>query len=227
MLPATRAVPKELLPLGVTPVIDLVLAELTGAGLEDIVVVGAPDKPALAAHLEGVPGVRVVEQPRPRGLGDAVRCAAAAVGDAPFVVALPDALVGHDVVPALLGLVAGGFDGAIALEPVPAERALRYGIAELAADGTLTRLREKPEAVPPGRALAVAARYVLPPTVFATLAGTPPGRGGEVQLTDAIASLVAGGARLAGHVIAGRRDVGSPAGYAEAFRAEAHARGLG
>ena len=210
MAPVTRAVPKELLPLGVTPIIDVVLDELAAAGVTDVVVVAAPAKPALRAYLDG--RVRVVDQPEPRGLGDAVLCAAEAIGDRPFVVALPDALVTHDVVPALL---AAALDGAVALEEVAPERASGYGIAEVS-DGRITRIEEKPAA--PRSNLAVAARYVLPPAVFGALRELAPGVGGEIQLTDALARLVADGVRLAGVVTRGaRRDVGSPEGYAAAF----------
>jgi UTP--glucose-1-phosphate uridylyltransferase len=221
MLPATRSVPKELLPLGVTPVLDVILAELRRAGLAEIVVVGAPDKPAIDAHVAGDDHVRVVRQPEPRGLGDAVLQAADAVGDAPFAVALPDALVPDRLLPALLERVAAGFDGAVALEPVPAARAGHYGTARLDRDGTITRLAEKAPAEPGAtEALAVAARYVLPGATFDALRRTAPGHGGEVQLTDALADLIAQGARLAGVVLRPgerRRDVGSPAGYAAAF----------
>src|SRR6476661_4680515 len=111
MEPVTRAVPKELLPLGVTPLIDLVLDELAAAGLTEVVVVGAPDKPALRDYLGD--RVHVIDQPQPRGLGDAVLCAAEVVGDRPFAVALPDALVAHHVLPTLLERA---LDGAVALE---------------------------------------------------------------------------------------------------------------
>ena len=80
----------------------------------------------------------------------------------------------------------------------------------------IIRIEEKPDA--PASNLAVAARYVLPAATFDALRDQPPGHGGEVQLTDALAALVAGGARLAGVVTTGaRRDVGSPEGYAAAF----------
>jgi UTP--glucose-1-phosphate uridylyltransferase len=213
MAPVTRVVPKELLPLGVTPVIDVVLDELAGAGLTEIVVVGAPDKPALRAYLAGRDGVQVVDQPEPRGLGDAVLRAAELVGDRPFAVALPDALVAPGVLPALLE---AGLDGAIALEEVVPERASAYGIATLDPDGVITQIEEKPAA--PESNLAVAARYVLPAATFDALRDLGPGHGGEVQLTDALAALVAAGMRLAGVVTTGaRRDVGSPEGYAAAF----------
>lgn len=213
MAPVTRGVPKELLPLGVTPIIDIVLDELASAGLTEVVVVGAPDKPALRAYLGGHDGVRVIDQPEPRGLGDAVLCAADVVGDRPFAIALPDALVTPDVLPALLG---AGLDGAIALEQVPPERASAYGIATVDPDGVITHIEEKPAA--PASNLAVAARYVLPAATFAALREVRPGHGGEVQLTDALAALVAAGTLLAGVVTTGaRRDVGSPEGYAAAF----------
>jgi UTP-glucose-1-phosphate uridylyltransferase len=211
MEPVTRAVPKELLPLGVTPVIDLVLDELAAAGFTEVVVVCAPDKPALREYLGD--RVRVIDQPQPRGLGDAVLCAAEVVGDRPFAVALPDALVAHDVLPMLLERA---LDGAVALEEVPAERASAYGIATVDGDGVITHIEEKPPR--PASRLAVAARYVLPPATFEVLRRVPPGHGGEVQLTDALARLVHDGVRLAGVVTTGaRRDVGSPEGYAAAF----------
>ena len=176
MLPATRSVPKELLPLGVTPVLDVILAELRHAGLAEIVIVGAPDKPAIDLHVAGDPHVLVVPQPEPRGLGDAVLQAAGAVGEAPFAVALPDALLPDRVLPALLERVAEGFDGAIALEPVPAARAAHYGTARLDADGAITQLVEKAPAEPGAtEALAVAARYVLPAATFDVLRRTAPG----------------------------------------------------
>jgi UTP--glucose-1-phosphate uridylyltransferase len=216
LAPLTRAVPKELLPLGARPVLDLVLEELRGAGVERIVLVTAPGKEALLAHAGDLGSALQTEA---LGLGDAVLRAAGQTGDGPFVVALPDALLGGpETVRALLA-AARGLDGAVAVERVVPERASRYGIVGVD-DGLVTTLVEKP---PPGTApsdLAIAARYVLPPAIFDALRATAPGAGGEVQLTDAIARLVAGGARIAAVPLAPgvrREDVGSRAGYAAAF----------
>ncbi|MCW3066106.1 MAG: UTP--glucose-phosphate uridylyltransferase [Solirubrobacterales bacterium] len=222
LAPVTRAVPKELLPLGTRPVLDHVLDELNAAGVARVVLVAAPGKRALLEHLSGNPAVSVAWQADPLGLGDAVLQAEGETGEEPFVVALPDALFGGPAaLRALLDVVAArDLDGAVAVERVAPERASHYGIVGTHGDGLIRELVEKPA---PGTApsdLAIAARYVLPPAIFAALRATEAGSGGEVQLTDALARLVAAGARIAAVPLpAGvrRQDVGSPAGYAAAF----------
>jgi UTP--glucose-1-phosphate uridylyltransferase len=222
MLPATRAVPKELLPLGTTPVIDLVLEELAAAGVAEAVLVTATGKAALEAHVaSGAIAARFVRQAAPRGLGDAVLCAEPLAGADAFVVALPDALVAPAATRAAVAAVlSGGAEGAIVVERVAPEAVGSYAMVDVDGDGWIREVVEKPG---PGWAkgdLAVAARYVLPHAVFAALRATGPGHGGEVQLTDAIAALVRGGARFAAIELPAhqpRRDVGSPAGYSAAF----------
>jgi UTP--glucose-1-phosphate uridylyltransferase len=229
LLPVTRAVPKELLPLGRRPLVQHVVDELGEAGIEHAVLVTARGKTALIDHLDGLDGLPVriatVRQPEARGLGDAVLCAEGLTGAGPFVVALGDALVGASAVRALVEAVdAGGLDGAIAVERVAADRVGRYGIVATDDGGLVTGLVEKPA---PGSApsdLAVAARYVLPAAIFGVLRAASPGADGEVGLTEAIAALVRDGARIAAVPLptgARRLDVGSPAGYAAAFTAHA------
>lgn len=228
LLPATRAIPKELLPLGRKPVLQHVVEELEAAGVANVVLVTARGKGALVDHLDGLEGLRAriatVHQSEQLGLGDAVRCAEGLTGTGPFVVALGDTLVGAAAISALVEAVdERGLDGAIALERVAADRLEHYGVAQVDAEGVITGLVEKPA---PGTApsdLAVAARYVLPPSLFPALAQTGPGREGEIQLTDAIAGLIADGAKLGAVVLpsAMRIDIGSPAGYAAAFTAHA------
>jgi UTP--glucose-1-phosphate uridylyltransferase len=221
MLPATRAVPKELLPLGTTPVIDLVLAELAAAGVGEAVLVTAGGKRALEEHVaHAALATRFVRQRTPRGLGDAVLCAERLTHAEPFVVALPDALVTPAATREAVAAVADGADGAIVLERVPAEAAGRYAMAEVGEDRLIRALVEKPGRGWDGGDLAVAARYVLPPSVFGALRATAPGHGGEVQLTDALATLVERGARIAAVELAEdepRVDLGSPGGYSAAF----------
>ena len=219
LAPLTRAVPKELLPLGRRPVLDIVLEELHAAGIDRIVLVGAPGKEALLGHADDL---EYVLQPEPRGLGDAVLCAEGAV-DGPFVVALPDALYGGpEMLRALLD-AAQGVDGAVAVERVPPERVSSYGIVGVDERGRITELVEKPHGQAPSD-LAIAARYVLPPAIFDALRATRPEPPAEHQLTDAIARLVAGGARFRAVLPppgVRRSDVGSRAGYAAAFVAHA------
>jgi UTP--glucose-1-phosphate uridylyltransferase len=228
-LPVTRAVPKELLPLGRRPLVQHVVDELADAGIEHAVLVTARGKTALIDHLDGLDGLPVriatVRQAEPRGLGDAVLCAEGLTGSGPFAVALGDSLVAAAAVRALIAEVDDrGLDGAIAVERVAAERVGLYGVVATDAEGLVTGLAEKPE---PGTApsdLAVAARYVLPEAIFGALRATGPAAGGEVGLTEAIGALVRDGARIAAVPLppdARRLDVGSPAGYAAAFTAHA------
>jgi len=229
LLPLTRALPKELLPLGRKPVIEHVVEEVAAAGIGHAVLVTARGKTALIDHLDGLEalGVQVfaVRQPEPVGLGDAVARAEGMTGQGAFAVALGDCLVGGGALRALIDAVEErGLDGAIAVERVPPERTSSYGIVSAAGDELITRIVEKPEPWETESDLAVAARYVLPTSVFAALAATEPGHEGELQLTDAIAAIIRDGARIAAVPLpegVRRQDVGSPAGYCAAFVAHA------
>ncbi|OGV64089.1 MAG: hypothetical protein A3K19_06060 [Lentisphaerae bacterium RIFOXYB12_FULL_65_16] len=170
--------------------------------------------------------VRFVMQTEQKGLGHAVLCAAGAVGEEPFLVLLGDALVCGER-PAAVQLVDAYTerDGGcvIGLEQVPMERVSRYGVVA----GTrlsdrlyqLSDLVEKPTAAEAPSDLAIAGRYILTPEVFAALRQTTPGRGGEIQLTDAIRAVLPHtpvyGLRYTGR----RYDIGNPVGYLEAAQA--------
>jgi UTP--glucose-1-phosphate uridylyltransferase len=209
LLPATLAQPKEMLPVVATPVVQYVVEELRAAGIERVLLVTRRGKTAIEDHFDAgaVPGVHVaaVRQAEPRGLGDAVLCGAGFAGDRPVAVALGDAILGRGTpsrIVAALGeaLVAHDAVAAIAVQRVAAAVLGRYGVVavEPAAAGVLrvTGLVEKPA---PGAApsdYAIAARYVIAPPVFGALRATAPDSGGEVQLTDALAALVAAGARV-------------------------------
>jgi UTP--glucose-1-phosphate uridylyltransferase len=205
-------------------VIEHVFEEVADAAVTSAVLVTSAAKAELARQL-GLPdtagvATETVIQPHPRGLGDAVLCARGRAGEGPFAVALGDTVVGGGTLARLVAAVAAGADGAIAVERVPRERLSRYGVVATGADGVITALVEKPEPGAEPSDLAVAARYVLPQDVFALLAATEPGLGGEIQLSDALAALVAAGARIAAVPLAPgarREDVGSPAGYTAAF----------
>ena len=177
----------------------------------------------LAAGTVLPPGAAMfARQEEPLGLGHAVLCARHLVGEEPFAVLLPDELLMGDP-PCLAELVdvhgrTGG--SVVALAEVPLAETGRYGIVEIAAEEgrtvTLSGMVEKP---PPERApsrLALIGRYVLQPGLFARLAGQAPGAGGEIQLTDAMATMVEQ-APFHGVRFAGRRfDCGSPAGFLQA-----------
>jgi UTP--glucose-1-phosphate uridylyltransferase len=247
LLPATRSAPKEMLPIVDTPVVQHVVQELAAAGIERVLMVTGRRKRAIEDHFDADPelgsepvleGVRLLytRQPRPRGLGDAVaRGAGFAGGTGSVVVALGDAVMerptteGPGIVARLIEAhERHGADATLAVAEVPAAEVSRYGIVvgtpleEPGPGRTLraTAMVEKPAPGSVDSRLAVAARYVLGPAVFAALEHVAPDAGGEVQLTDAIAAVIAaGGTVLAVPLADGERrhDIGSVEGYCRTF----------
>jgi UTP--glucose-1-phosphate uridylyltransferase len=234
LLPVTRAVPKELLPVGRLPVVQHVVEELRDAGVRRVLFVTAPQKAAIERHFAGAAesaGLELyyTDQPEPLGLGDALTHGAAFAGGAPVAVALGDCLLGDgrarsDVIVRLgAALEAHDAVAAVAVEEVATEAVSRYGIVDSEDSGDVLLLRgivEKPSPAQAPSRLAVAARYVLGPEVFAQLQDTPPGLGGEVQLTDALAALIAAGRRVVAVRLRAderRHDVGNLADYARSF----------
>ncbi len=245
-LPATKAVPKELLPIVDTPTIQYIVAEAVAAGVRDVILVCARGKDSivdhfdiakeLESHLERagkmelrdqmraiakMANIVTVRQQEPLGLGHAVLCARDVVGDEPFVVLLGDDIIDARV-PAAKQL-ADCYEkhrlGTIALMEVPRQETHLYGIAagRPVDDRTMRieKLVEKPKADAPSN-LAVIGRYVLPPRIFEVLERVPPGVGGEIQLTDALAVL-AREEGLLGYRFEGERfDAGDRFGYLKA-----------
>jgi UTP--glucose-1-phosphate uridylyltransferase len=167
-------------------------------------------------------------QRRQLGLGHAVLCARPLVGDQPFVVALGDSIIGLNAQSDIVRRMVEEFnrtkaDGVIAFEAVPREDVVHYGIARPrgAADVfELADIVEKPSVAEAPSTLAVAARYVFAPAIFELLAQTPPGKGGEIQLTDAVRALVRQGGKVIGMRLApGERrfDIGNFESYFCAF----------
>jgi UTP--glucose-1-phosphate uridylyltransferase len=245
-LPATKAVPKELLPIVDTPTIQYIVAEAVAAGVRDVILVCARGKDSivdhfdiaaeLEAHLERtgklalrdqmraiakMANVVAVRQQEPLGLGHAVLCARDLVGDEPFVVMLGDDII-DAAVPAAKQL-ADCHDrhglATIALMEVPPAEAHLYGIAAGRALDPRTlrieKLVEKPRAGAPSN-LAVIGRYVLPPRIFEILEALPPGVGGEIQLTDALAVLAREEGLLGYRFEGDRYDAGDRLGYLKA-----------
>lgn len=174
-------------------------------------------------------------QRRQLGLGDAIRCAEPLVGNQPFVVALGDSIIGlhakSDIVRRMRELFVEEKAGAVvAFEQVPREEVDRYGVAEprLAAGNAgvagdvfeLARIVEKPSVADAPSDLAVAARYVFDAEIFEHLRSLPPGKNGEIQLTDAIQRLIESGRKVLGvRLTSGERrfDIGNYESYFEAF----------
>jgi len=244
LLPATKAQPKEMLPILDTPAIQYVVQEAVDAGIEDILFVTGRDKRAiedhfdrnveLEAHLErrgdagalrvvrslaNLATIHYVRQPTQAGLGDAIRCARAFVGNEPFVVLLGDTVIQADVPVTRQLIEAYEQHGSpvLAVENVPAEKVSRYGIVEGSAleggDLRVERLVEKPLPDETDSTLAIAGRYVLTPGVFDALDATKPGRNNEIQLTDALAGMLADTSMIAVPFEGRRFDIGDKLDY--------------
>jgi UTP--glucose-1-phosphate uridylyltransferase len=246
-LPATKAVPKELLPVVDRPVLQYIVEEAAAAGITDVLLVTGRGKTSMVDHFDRRPDVEqrlqekgdterlaavrrtselaniyTVRQGEPLGLGHAVGTAASHVGDNPFAVLLGDEFVDEDspLLPDMLDLQARTGGIVLAFIEVAPEETSRYGIASVResdlGEGVVevTGLVEKPSPSEAPSNLAVVGRYVLPGKIFETIADTKPGSGGEIQLTDAMATLLADGTPVHGIVYRGHRyDTGQPLGY--------------
>lgn len=239
-LPATKAQPKEMLPLVDKPAIQYVVEEAISVGIKDILIITGRGKRSLedhfdrsfeleyhlerAGHLDLLASVRAiadmadihyVRQGAPLGLGHAVAAAADHVGDEPFVVMLGDDIMDESskVLSNMLKAHERHGRSVVALKEVPPEEVSSYGCADTEpVEPGLVRLRglvEKPNAAEAPSNLAVIGRYIFTPAIFDALAKVKPGKGGEIQLTDAIVLLLAEQA-VYGHVFHdGRYDTGN------------------
>jgi UTP--glucose-1-phosphate uridylyltransferase len=245
-LPATKASPKEMLPIVDKPLIQYAVEEAAAAGITDLIFVTGRNKRAIEDHFDlnpelesslgGKPellamargvlpaGCRCIyiRQAEPLGLGHAVLCARPVVGDEPFAVLLADDLI--DANPPTLARMTKCFEtdacSILGVEEVPREQTGSYGIVSADQPGAeVTQVRgivEKPAPRDAPSTLAVVGRYVLTAAIFDLLATAKPGRGGEIQLTDAIAGLLARERVLAMQVGGTRYDCGSKLGYLKA-----------
>lgn len=225
-LPLTRAVPKEMLPIGGRPAIQLIVDEALAAGCEEVVVVISPAKEIVRGYFSADPAyagvLRWVYQTEQRGLGHAVlQCAEACAGCGDRVlILLGDAVVGGcEAASEMVALSrANGGASVIGAERVPPERVSRYGILRVEG-GRVVDLVEKPSPEEAPSDMAVAGRYLMDAAIFDCLRTQAPGKGGEIQLTDAIRRMIAGtGHALLPYVYPGKRhDIGNPQGYFEAL----------
>lgn len=240
MLPAAKAIPKEMLPILDRPTIQLVAEEAAGAGITDFLLITSRDKRAIEDHFDRnaelesrliasgrehlIASVNLlaekmrfaaVRQAEQKGLGHAVLQAESFVGDEPFACMLGDAIFSGGSPLARMIEVAKKVNGpVIGLERVPQEKVSRYGViggTEIEADVfRIDRLVEKPSPENAPSNLAIAARYILTPDIFACIRKTTPGAGGEIQLTDAMSLLIAQ-RPMHGVVLPARRhDIGNP-----------------
>jgi len=248
-LPATKAVPKEMLPVVDTPTIQYVVEEAVAAGLGDILLITGRGKGAIEDHFDRAPeleelleakgdtaglelirksdqlaAVHSIRQGAPKGLGHAVLCAADHVGDEPFAVLLGDDFI-HPSDPLLRRLIEararyGG--SVVTLMEVDRDQISLYGAATVEPTGEddvfrVTDLVEKPDPDDAPSNLVIIGRYVCDPAIFGVLRETPPGRGGEIQITDALKTLAqtdSDGGGVHGVLFRGRRfDTGNRLDY--------------
>ena len=224
-LPVTRVVPKEMLPVGSRPALELIVDEAKSAGADDITIVISHGKELIREYFKDDPSIRFAYQAEQKGLGDAVLAGWTGneAGEGNVLVLLGDALVaGCNASKEMVSLsAANGGCGVIGCERVPREKLSRYGIMKLEGD-RIVDLVEKPSPEEAPSDVAIAGRYLLPAAVFGLLATQTPGKGGEIQLTDSIRRFVAGegSTPILAYVYPGKRqDIGNPKGYFEALRA--------
>lgn len=222
-LPATKATPKEMLPIVDKPTIQYIVEEALASGIEELLIVSGHGKRAIEDHFDSAPAleaelrkkgktdllqivqetadinVHYIRQRYMRGLGDAILCAKTFMGAEPFAVLLGDDVVYHPERPALRQLIdvyeqTGG--SVLGCQQVPDEKVSSYGIvAGEPVNGWKEKLLrvsdmiEKPSLAEAPSHFAVLGRYIIKPEIFAILENTKPGKGGEVQLTDALKVL--------------------------------------
>ena len=238
-LPATKSIPKEMLPVVDRPSIQWVIEEAVAAGIDDIVIITSPHKKAVEDHFDRMAELEAeleakgkapmlaevrritdlatfhfTRQGAPLGLGHAVAMAARHVRDQPFAVLLPDELMpdGGQTLRRMIDITESSGASVVSLNEVEGEEISNYGCAGVASrDGDVVeidRIVEKPAVADAPSNLRVTGRYVFTAEIFDRLARTQPGRGGEIQLTDAMAMLI-GDPGLRGLVI---DDIGFDAG---------------
>ncbi|WP_296985743.1 MULTISPECIES: UTP--glucose-1-phosphate uridylyltransferase GalU [unclassified Thalassolituus] len=257
MLPASKAIPKEMLTLADKPLIQYVVNECAAAGITEVILVTHSSKNAIENHfdtsfeLESTLEARVkrqlldevrsitpegmtimhVRQGQAKGLGHAVLCAQPLVGDAPFAVVLPDVLIDDasaDLEKEDMAAMIREFENTgasqILVEAVDKSQVDKYGVVDL--DGAelspgeslpIKAMVEKPPVNKAPSNLAVVGRYVLPATIWDILKQTPPGAGNEIQLTDAIATLMKSSQVNAFYMTGKSHDCGGKLGYMKAF----------
>lgn len=247
-LPATKATPKEMLPIVDKPTIQYIVEEALASGIEDILIISGHGKRAIEDHFDSAPAleeelrkkgktkllamvqetadinIHYIRQRYMRGLGDAILCAKAFMGDEPFAVLLGDDVVYNPEKPALRQLIdvyeaTGG--SVLGCQNVPEEKVSAYGIVagEQTDDARLmkvTDMVEKPAREEAPSRLAVLGRYIIKPQIFEILEKTQPGKGGEVQLTDALKVLAREDAVYAYDFEGKRYDVGDKLGFLKA-----------
>lgn len=247
-LPATKATPKEMLPIVDKPTIQYIVEEALASGIEDILIISGHGKRAIEDHFDSAPAlehelelkgktelldivrettdvnVHYVRQKYMRGLGDAVLCARSFVGHEPFAVLLGDDVVYHpqrSALGQLIDVYEETQGSVLGCQMVSDEQVSSYGIVagETLENPRLMRvfdMVEKPSIEEAPSRMAVLGRYIISPEIFAILGETKPGKGGEIQLTDALKVLAQREAVYAYDFEGKRYDLGDKLGFLQA-----------
>lgn len=246
-LPATKAQPKEMIPIVDIPAIQYIVEEAVASGIEEILIITGRNKATMENHfdrnielemalqskhdmeklqmLESIADkvdIHYVRQKTPKGLGHAVYCAKTFVGNEPFAVLLGDDIVDNPVpcTKQLIDIYEKYQCTVLGVQQVAPENVSLYGILDVSpVEGDLWQVRdlvEKPELDKAPSNIAILGRYVISPEIFAILEHTEPGKGNEIQLTDALKTLGREQSIYAYQFKGKRYDIGSKLGYLEA-----------
>ena len=247
-LPATKAQPKEMLPIVDKPTIKYIIEEAIASGIEEILIITGRSKKCIEDHFDrsvelelelkksgkkemlkmvedisNMADIYYIRQKEPKGLGHAISCAKTFVGNEPFAILLGDDVVYNDEKPCLKQLIDCYNEyntSVLGVQTVPEDKVNKYGIV----DGILIEDRvckvkglvEKPSIEEAPSNVAILGRYIVTPKIFEILERTKPGKGGEIQLTDALLELISEEAMYAYNFEGRRYDVGDKQGFLEA-----------
>ncbi|WP_024615528.1 UTP--glucose-1-phosphate uridylyltransferase GalU [Clostridium sp. Ade.TY] len=247
-LPATKAQPKEMLPIVDKPTIQYIIEEAIASGIEEILIITGRSKKCIEDHFDrsveleleleksgkkemlemvqdisNMADIYYIRQKEPKGLGHAISCAKTFVGNEPFAILLGDDVVYNDEKPCLKQLIDCYNEyntSVLGVQTVPEDKVNKYGIV----DGILIEDRvckvkglvEKPSIEEAPSNVAILGRYIVTPKIFEILEKTKPGKGGEIQLTDALLDLIKEEAMYAYNFEGRRYDVGDKQGFLEA-----------
>lgn len=246
-LPATKAQPKEMLPIVDKPTIQYIVEEAIAAGIEDIIIVTGRNKMAIEDHFDksyeleeelkkkgnndllslvedisNLVDIHYIRQKEPKGLGHAILCAKSFIGNEPFAVLLGDDIVDGSVpcTKQLIDVYNEYKTTVLGVQQVAPEDVSKYGIVSCKqVDERVYKIKdlvEKPEKDAAPSNIAILGRYIITPQIFEHIENTPPGKNGEIQLTDALKSLMTTEAMYAYDFVGQRYDVGNRLGFLQA-----------